>query len=262
MKKIKATATILFTAIITASCGSSKTSLSPEALAGEWNIMTVGGKQATSQKQAYIGMDVESQRLYGCAGCNRIIGSLQIDKEKTGKLSFGKVGSTRMLCPDMSTETAVLEALNNVAGYKGTDKELILTDKKGHELLTLNKRPEASLSSLNGRWNIASVYGETVESIEKTETPPFLEFDAQAKKIHGNTGCNIVNGEITQDGNSPTSLKFDRMLSTMKAGPGMTVEGKVLEAMEKVKSFVVHDETHASLIDENGKEALTLSREL
>lgn len=261
MKKIKATAAALFTLIVAASCGSSKTSLQPEALNGEWNIMTVGGKQATADKQPYIGMDLESGRLYGCAGCNRIIGSVEVETGKAGRLSFGKVGSTRMLCADMSTESAVLEALNKVGGYKGTDKELTLTDSKGNALLTLSKRPEASLASLDGRWAVVAVNGENVEEISKSETKPFLAFNATEKSVHGNGGCNTVNGELTQSADSPTSLRFERMLSTMKACPDMEVEGRMLEALEKVRSFRVDDDTHASLIDENGQEVLTLEKQ-
>lgn len=181
MKNLRVIGATLFMGIVAASCHSSKTALQPEALNGEWNIMTVGDKQATAAKQPYIGMDIEAKRLYGCAGCNRIIGSVETEPGKAGQVSFGKVGSTRMLCPDMDTESAVLEALNKVSGYKGTDKELSLTDSKGNTLLTLSKRPEASLASLNGRWNITAVDGEKAEDISKSETQPFLEFDTAQK---------------------------------------------------------------------------------
>ena len=66
---------------------------------------------------------------------------------------------------------------------------------------------------------------------------------------------------IEQEKEKPASLKFDKLLSTMMAGPGMTVEGKVLEAMNKVRSFIVKDEHTAALLDENGAEALTLVKQ-
>lgn len=261
MKNLKVIGAALFMGIVAASCHSSRTALQPEALNGEWNIMTVGDKQATAAKQPYIGMDIEAKRLYGCAGCNRIIGSVETEPGKAGQVSFGKVGSTRMLCPDMDTESAVLEALNKVSGYRGTDKELSLTDSKGNTLLTLNKRPEASLASLNGRWNITAVDGEKAEDISKSETQPFLEFDTAQKAVHGNGGCNIINGSLTQSADSPTSLKFGQMISTMKACPDMEIEGRILRALDKVRSFTVKDDTHASLIDENGQEVLALEKQ-
>lgn len=189
------------------------------------------------------------------------MGAIQVDKDKAGHLSFGQVASTRMLCSDMATERAVLEALENVTGYKGTEQELTLTDGNGNALFTLSKRPAATLASLNGKWNITKVYDEAVEDIEKTEKTPFLEFNADKKTLHGNAGCNIVNGGIEQEEGKPASLKFDKLLSTMMAGPGMTVEGKVLEAMNKVRSFIVKDEHTAALLDENGAEALTLVKQ-
>lgn len=261
MKKNKTISAALLTILMATSCGSTKTSLKPEALNGEWNILTVNGKQATAEKQPFIGMDLKAQRLYGCAGCNRIIGSVEAGTSKAGRISFGKVGSTRMLCPDMDTEMAVLEALNSVNGYKGTEKELILTDGSGHTLLTLAKRPEASLSSLNGRWNVTAIYNEVVGNTAEGEEAPFLEFNAAQKSVHGTGGCNIVNGELVQSTGKPTSLQFGRLLSTMKACPDMETEGKMLEAMEKIRSFVVEDDSHATLVDENGRKALTLEKQ-
>ena len=260
MKKTSAMGAAIAAFALATGCGSSKNALQTSALEGEWNILTVNGKAATAERVPFIGMDLEKNRLYGCAGCNRIMGTLQVDKAKAGRVSFGSVGSTRMLCADMATEQAVLEALGNVSGYEGTEKELTLTDAGGHALLTLSKRPAAVLASLAGHWDIAQVYGEAVEDIEKTEKKPFLEFDADKKTVHGNSGCNIVNGGILQEEGQPASLGFDKLLSTMMAGPGMTLEGKVLEALGKVKSFVVKDEHTAVLLDENGAEALTLTK--
>ena len=246
---------------LASSCGSSKVALQTSALEGEWNIITVNGKAVTADKDVYIGLNLKENRVYGCAGCNRIMGDIQVDKDKAGRLSFGQVASTRMLCSDMATEHAVMEALGNVTGYKGTEKELTLTDGNGIALFTLSKRPAATLASLDGKWNITKVYDEAVEDIEKTRNMPFLEFNAAEKTLHGNAGCNIVNGGIGQENGKAASLKFDNLLTTMMAGPGMTVEGKVLKAMNKVKSFIVKDEHTAVLLDENGVEALTLTKQ-
>ena len=246
MKKLNTMGVALLAIVLASSCGSSKNALQTSALEGEWNIITVNGKEATADKDVFIGLNLKENRVYGCAGCNRIMGAIQVDKDKAGHLSFGQVASTRMLCSDMATERAVLEALENVTGYKGTEQELTLTDGNGNALFTLSKRPAATLASLN---------------IEKTEKTPFLEFNADKKTLHGNAGCNIVNGGIEQEKGKPASLKFDKLLSTMMAGPGMTVEDKVLEAMNKVRSFIVKDEHTAALLDENGAEALTLVKQ-
>lgn len=147
MKNLRVIGATLFMGIVAASCHSSKTALQPEALNGEWNIMTVGDKQATAAKQPYIGMDIEAKRLYGCAGCNRIIGSVETEPGKAGQVSFGKVGSTRMLCPDMDTESAVLEALNKVSGYKG-HRQRIVADRQQGQHATHAEQTSRSIARL------------------------------------------------------------------------------------------------------------------
>lgn len=259
MKTLKTISAAVFAAILMMSCGSNKNILTANALDGEWNINSVNGTAVTADKQPYLGINMQEKRLYGNAGCNRIMGGVQADK--AGELSFGQVASTRMMCPDMATERNVMEALNNVSGYKGTETELILTDKKGSELMNLTKRPTATLEALKGKWNITQVYGEPIENIEKTEKKPFLQFDLDKKAVHGNAGCNIVNGGFTQKDNQAASLSFGQMISTMMAGPGMDLERKVLEAINNVKSFMVKDTNTVILLDENGEEALTLTKE-
>lgn len=261
MKKLSTKGAAILAIVLAGSCGSSKNALQTNALEGEWNVVAVNGKEVAADKDAFIGLNLKENRIYGHAGCNRIMGNIQTDKGKAGRLSFDHVASTRMLCKDMDIEQAVLEALGKVAGYKGTEKELTLTDGNGNALLTLGKRPAATLASLGGKWNIAKVYDEAVEEIEKTKNAPFLEFDVDEMKLHGNAGCNTVNGGIVQDEGKPTSLKFDKTLTTMMAGPGMTVESKVLKAMNKVRSFIVKDGHTAALLDENGAEALTLVKQ-
>ena len=260
-KNLKAMGAACAAAILACSCGSSKNALQTSALEGEWNIITVNGQKAEAEKDPYIGMNLQEKRLYGCAGCNRIMGSLQVDEDKAGQLSFGQVGATRMLCNDMTTEHAVLAALDKVAGYEGSEKELTLTDGDGNALLTLAKRPAATLASLQGKWDITAVYGQAVADIEATDQAPFLEFNAEEKKLHGNAGCNIVNGGFTHEEGQPTSLKFGQLISTMMAGPGMQVERQVLDALNKVNGFVVKDEHNAALLDANGEEALTLKKQ-
>lgn len=261
MKKLSIMTVAALAAALSTGCGSNKTALQPGALEGEWNVTTVNGQTAQAEKDVYIGIDLQENRLYGCAGCNRIMGAVNADKGKAGRLSFGQVGSTRMACNDMATEQAVLEALGKVEGYEGTEQELFLTDGKGNTLLTLSKRPTATPASLDGKWNITAVYGTPVGEIEETEQPPFLEFNTGNGSVHGNAGCNIVNGKVLTEDGEKASLKFDKMISTMMAGPGMTLEGRVMEALNKVSGFIVKDRNTAVLTDENGEEALTLNKE-
>ena len=206
-----------FAAVLLSSCGTTTKSVD---ITGEWNVVSVEGKQVTGNP--YIGFDTENGRLYGNAGCNRIMGGFEIDSVNPGHIGLTNVASTRMMCPDMETEQKVLEALNEVAGFKS-----------GKVLISLEKReaPAVSVNDINGEWKISKVEGAAVEVADKT---PFLSFNVAENAVHGNGGCNIING------------------------PGMETERKVLAAMNKVASFVVNEDGTLSLMDAENNEVLLL----
>ena len=225
-----------FAAVLLSSCGTASKSVD---ISGEWNVVSVEGKEVTGNP--YIGFDMENGRLYGNAGCNRIMGGVEIDSVNPGHIGLTNIGATRMMCPDMETEQKVLEALNEVAGYKASATGVELTDKDGKVLMSLEKReaPAVSINDINGEWTISKVDGVEIEVADKT---PFLSFNVADNAVHGNGGCNIINGSFSQEEGNASSLKFGQMISTMMAGPGMETEGKVLEAMNKVASFVVNED--------------------
>ena len=74
MKKLSTMGVALLAIVLASSCGSSKNALQTSALEGEWNIITVNGKEATADKDVFIGLNLKENRVYGCAGCNRIMG--------------------------------------------------------------------------------------------------------------------------------------------------------------------------------------------
>ena len=241
-----------FAAILLSSCGTTTKSVD---ITGEWNVVSVEGKQVTGNP--YIGFDTENGRLYGNAGCNRIMGGFEIDSVNPGHIGLTNVASTRMMCPDMETEQKVLEALNEVAGFKSSATGVELTDKDGKVLISLEKReaPAVSVNDINGEWKISKVEGAAVEVADKT---PFLSFNVAENAVHGNGGCNIINGSFLQEEGNPSSLKFGHMISTMMAGPGMETERKVLIAMNKVASFVLNEDGTLSLMDAENNEVLLL----
>ena len=241
-----------FAAVLLSSCGTTTKSVD---ITGEWNVVSVEGKQVTGNP--YIGFDTENGRLYGNAGCNRIMGGFEIDSVNPGHIGLTNVASTRMMCPDMETEQKVLEALNEVAGFKSSATGVELTDKDGKVLISLEKReaPAVSVNDINGEWKISKVEGAAVEVADKT---PFLSFNVAENAVHGNGGCNIINGSFSQEEGNPSSLKFGHMISTMMAGPGMETERKVLAAMNKVASFVVNEDGTLSLMDAENNEVLLL----
>lgn len=240
-------------------CGSGKQAVQAIDLAGEWNIVTVNGDTIETENTPYLGLDMAEKRLYGNAGCNRMMGTFEADSLHPGKIQFGQIGTTRMMCPDMDTEGKVLQALNSVQGYAATEQGVALTDAEGKAVLTLEKRetPAVSLNDLAGEWIISAIYGVQVGEMENT---PFLAFDMEAKRIHGNTGCNIINGGFSQEEGKANSLKFSQMISTMMACPDMDTESRILEALGKVTAFSLNQDQTVALQDEAGTEVLTLTK--
>ena len=251
MKKMLISAAA-FAAVVLSSCGTTGKSVD---ISGEWNVVSVKGEQV--EGNPYIGFDLAEGRIYGNAGCNRIMGGVEVDSVNPGKIGFTGVGATRMMCPDMETEQKVLEALNEVAGYQASSAGVELTDKDGNVLMSLEKKeaPAVSVNDINGKWNITKVEGAVVEVADKT---PFISFNVAENAVHGNGGCNIINGSFSQEEGNPSSLKFGQMISTMMAGPGMETERNVLSAMNKVASFVVNEDETLSLMDVADNEVLLL----
>lgn len=253
-------AALLGMALLATGCKSGQNALSTNALKGEWTIKEVNGQKAEAEKEVFIGLDFKKKNVYGCAGCNRIIGSFDIDSLKPGKLSFNKLGTTRMICDNMETESAVMGALKEVTGYKGDPNLILLTNKKGKTVITMEKRTTNAIESLEGEWLITAVKGTKVEDLGKTDKAPFLTFNVNDKTVHGNAGCNIINGGFTQKDGQNASLQFSRMISTMMAGPGMEVERKILPVLNEVRSFEVKDAKTVTLLNDNGEEIITLTK--
>jgi putative lipoprotein len=96
-------------------------------LAGtRWALMQLGDKPVTISeggREAYIVLNSADGSVVGYAGCNRISTKY---KQTGAQLSFGDVIATRMFCPDMPTETALLEGMKATAGWRITGSQLEL----------------------------------------------------------------------------------------------------------------------------------------
>ena len=253
MKKILLSAAIM-TALVS-SCGNTGKTVS---LAGEWNIVSVEGQQVVSDEDPFLGFDMNDGRLYGNAGCNSIMAQVAVDTVNN-TIELSQVGATRRMCPDMKLEQQVLAALEKVSGYQASEKGVELTDAAGKVVFGLEKKvaPKANVADLNGEWIISKVEGKTVEVVEKT---PFITVNVADKKVHGTGGCNIFNGEFSQEENQPASFRFGELATTMMAGPGMEQEGIILSALGKVRSFAVQADSTISLLDEQQNEVVVLTK--
>ena len=133
-------ATLVAAAMLTG-CSSSKTIAPLTSLAGEWTIEKIDGNaidKKAGDEVPFMGFDTTAKRIYGNTGCNSLTGELKADN---GKINLDNMGSTRMMCADMTNERKVLEALGKVNGYEIDAKgNLLLTNAQGKEVILLVKK--------------------------------------------------------------------------------------------------------------------------
>ena len=114
-------------------------------LNGEWNIVNVNGVAPTGENKPYIGIDSSTERLFGHAGCNRLMGQVEFPNAEKKNIRFTNVATTRMLCPDMTGETELVKVLNEVSRFEvqGTTKpiqKLVLFGMNGKPVITLERK--------------------------------------------------------------------------------------------------------------------------
>lgn len=112
--------------------------------------------------------------------------------------------------------------------------------------------------SLEGQWDIVEVNGEAVGE----EAHPFIVFDMQKQRVHGNTSCNLFNASLTLDPSDCSAVQVGDAATTMMACPDMELESKVLQAMGHIRA--VKQGEHADemcLIDEEGTTVFRLARQ-
>ena len=120
MKKVFVSLCMAATVAGLSSCASTKNAATLSSLSGEWNIIEINGSAvvpAPNQEFPFIGFDTKTGQVYGNSGCNRLMGSFDVNA-KPGQIDLGALGSTRMMCPDMTVEKNVLAALGQVKKYK------------------------------------------------------------------------------------------------------------------------------------------------
>lgn len=227
---------LIATGLMITSCGTARKAPVSE-LGGEWNVVSVmGDKVNVSQgaEQPYFGFDTANGRLFGTAGCNRIMGSFD-PKAPDGTIDLSRIASTRMMCPDMSLENAILQACGTVTSFKVSNNgDVELCDAGGKTVITLKRRtPELSSKDLSGEWVISEVDGTKVKN-DTEEGPNLMSFDLKDNRFSCRTNCNTINGNFT---GSFIDITFKPGQMTRMACPDTSVEDALNRVLPTVKSF-------------------------
>lgn len=242
------------------SCASSKKSKQAVSLIGEWSIVSVEGN-SLKPLTPYIAF-VGNNQIFGHGGCNRLMGSYEADTAKA-RLQFGQVASTRMMCPHLEKEQAILNALAEVKTYQvkegGEECALELLNAQGNTVMVIEKRDiPAGLEQINGEWNILTIDNQEVKAEDGTLL--HLNFDAENKQVAGKIGDNLLTGALESGGEQDCTISFQQTASTMMAGPNMELEDKVKEALARISSFEVLSDTQIALLDASGEQVILLEK--
>ena len=245
MKKVFVSICVAGAALAMSSCRSVEKAVPVSSINGEWNIIEVNGSKVApgeSRTLPFIAFDTATGRVSGNSGCNRMMGTFDVNA-KPGSLELGAMASTRMMCPDMTTEKNVLSALAQVKGYKKAGKgKMYLCNASNRPVVVLEKKEaDVKLSVLNGEWKIKEANGEAIPS--GMEKQPFIAFDVKKKSIHGNAGCNLINGGFETSTSNAKSISF----------PGV-------KALNEVKSFDVLAGGGIGLYDANNALVIVLEK--
>lgn len=108
-------------------------------LNGAWTVSSINNESVES-KNVRIVIDIQEMKIHGNSGCNIFNGTLFIDTAKDWAVEFQELVSTRMMCPDIHIETALLVALEETQFCKKLDNgEIELLDGDGKQLATLKR---------------------------------------------------------------------------------------------------------------------------
>lgn len=225
-----------------------------QQLYGEWDIVTMRKKKVYSLERAYLYLDFKGgNKVYGNNGCNTINGTFQLSGNN---IKFGEFISTGELCRNVTNEKTIMHTLADVRRYtlqtQYNAQYMNLMNSKGAVIMVLKRH---NLDAMNGPWLVKEINSENV-----SEKNMRLVIDALLQTIHGDTGCNIINGIITLDPTKDMAIQFEDLHSTENDCEDIDYETALLLALETTVSCKRINPYEMALLDSKGTIVLMLQR--
>lgn len=104
-----------------------------------WALQSMKQKELpeSAKGKPYIEIHVKDGKLMGNGGCNQLFGNITFEG-KNG-IQFSGLGSTKMACPELKTESEFMQLLQAVRSYELRELSLFLLGSGGEELLKFRK---------------------------------------------------------------------------------------------------------------------------
>ena len=225
---------------------------------GDWSIETVNGKPAVGEKAPFLKFVPAERMVYGNNGCNVINAQYNYNPEDS-TISFLYLSSTMMLChKEGITDIEINQDLDAVRYYSwklnGDEDDYFMT------FYNEDKQPVMELMHqnfqfLNGTWIVKEISGEKID-VPKMK----LVIDIEEGKLHGNTGCNVINGDLEINMEAVNSISFQAISKTLMLCPDVNYETQLLVALEEAMRAKPLQGGRVELLDSQGKPILIMER--
>lgn len=223
---------------------------------GDWAIEKVNGKKAVGEKAPFLKFVPDEKRVYGNNGCNIINASYRYNPADS-TISFGNMISTMMSCAmEGITDYEINAALDATRAYSwrlsGDDYYLTFYDADRRPVMELMHQ---NFQFLNGTWAVREISGQSVDVPDMK-----LVIDVDEGKLHGNTGCNIINGTLETDMDAANSISFQQIAMTRMACPEPNYETQLVVALEEAMKAKPLQGGKVALLNSENKAVLLLER--
>ena len=171
-------------------------------------------------------------------------------------IRFGEFISTSESCRNVTSEKTIMHTLAEVrqftveAQYNALYMNLM--NAKGNVLMVLKRH---NLDAMNGAWLVKEIDSENVSDLGMR-----MVIDAVMQTIHGDTGCNIINGVISLDPAKDMAIQFEDLVSGERQCENIDHETALLLALERTESCKRVNQNEMALIDNKGNIVIVLQR--
>lgn len=230
--------------------------ISKGVIKGDWAIETVNGKPTVGETTPFLKFVPKEGRVYGNNGCNVINAEYRYNAEDS-TISFSYLSSTMRLChKEGITDMEINRSLDEARFYKcelnGDDYSMTFYNSHHEPVMELMHQ---NFQFLNGTWVVKEISGEKVNNPKMK-----LVIDVEEGKLHGNTGCNVINGTLETNMNSANSISFQSITKTLMTCPDENYETRLLVALEEAMKAKALKGEKAELLDSQGKTVLIMER--